>query len=174
MGDLGEVVAVDLAPERLAVAGRFGADHLVPAREVAPAERVRELTAGRGADVCIELSGTYPALYEAVRTVCYSGRVVAAGFYQGGGEALRLGEEFHQNRVEIVGSQVSGPPVRYSNRWSRERLHREFMRLAVAGRVDPLPLITHTMPVAAVQRAFETLAAGDPATLQVLLDFAAR
>lgn len=168
-----EVVAVDLTPERLAAAERFGADHVVPAGEVPAAERVRDLTAGRGADVCIELSGTYPALNEAVRTACYSGRVVAAGLYQGGGEALRLGEEFHQNRVEIVGSQVSGPPVRYSNRWTRERLHREFVRLAVAGRVDPLPLITHTVPVAGVQRAFETLAAGDPATLQVVLDFTA-
>jgi len=166
-----DVVAVDPAPERLGLATRFGAAEVVAARDVPAAERVRELTGGRGADVCIELSGTYPALHEAVRTVCFSGRVVAAGFYEGGGAALRLGEEFRQNRVEIVGSQVSGVPPRYANRWTRERLHRDFVRLAVTGRVDPLPLITHTVPVARVQQAFETLAAGQPATLQVVLDF---
>jgi 2-desacetyl-2-hydroxyethyl bacteriochlorophyllide A dehydrogenase len=166
-----EVVAVDLAPQRLEMARRLGAHHVVPAGDGSPATRVRELTDGRGADVCIELSGTYAALHEAVRTVGYGGRVVAAGFYQGGGAALRLGEEFHHNRVEIVGSQISGTPLRYANRWTRERLHREFMRLAVSGRIEPLPLITNTVPVYGVQHAFETLAAGDPATLQVILDF---
>jgi threonine dehydrogenase-like Zn-dependent dehydrogenase len=45
------------------------------------------------------------------------------------------------------------------------------VRLAATGRVDPLPLITDTVPVADVQQGFETLAARDPATLQVLLDF---
>jgi threonine dehydrogenase-like Zn-dependent dehydrogenase len=136
-----------------------------------PAEIVRELTSGRGADVCIELSGNYAALHEAVRTVCYSGRVVAAGFYQGEAAALKLGEEFHHNRVEIVGSQISGTPTRFGNRWTKDRLHTEFVRLAVCGRVDLLPLITSTVPVDQVQHAFDQLAAGDPATLQVLLEF---
>lgn len=166
-----EVVAVDAAKERLDVATRFGADHVVLAPTESAAEFVRELTGGRGADVCIELSGAYPALHEAVRTVCYSGRVVASGFYQGGAGALQLGYEFHHNRVEIVGSQISGPPARYAHRWTKDRLHADFVRMAVTGRVDPLPLITDTVPVADVQQAFETLAAGDPATLQVLLDF---
>jgi 2-desacetyl-2-hydroxyethyl bacteriochlorophyllide A dehydrogenase len=166
-----EVVAVDAAAERLAVAKRFGAKHVVLVPEASAAQRVREFTGGRGADVCIELSGTYPALHEAVRTVCYGGRVVAAGFYQGGGGALRLGEEFHHNRVEIIASQISGPPARYAHRWTKERLHSDFMRLAVTERVDPLCLITQTVPVAQAQRAYERLAAGDPATLQVILDF---
>jgi 2-desacetyl-2-hydroxyethyl bacteriochlorophyllide A dehydrogenase len=167
-----EVVAVDAAAERLQVAQRLGAAHVVLAPQQSAAERVRDLTTGRGADVCIELSGAYPALHEAVRTVCYSGRVIAAGFYQGGGAALRLGDEFHLNRVEIVGSQISGPPARYAHRWSKDRLHRDFVRLAIAGRVDPLPLITQTVPAGEVQQAFETLAGGDPAQLQVILDFA--
>jgi 2-desacetyl-2-hydroxyethyl bacteriochlorophyllide A dehydrogenase len=166
-----EVVAVDASPERLDVAARFGADRVVLAPAESAAEIARDLTGGRGADVCIELSGAYPALHEAVRTVCYSGRVVAAGFYQDGANGLRLGDEFHHNRVEIVGSQISGPPARYAHRWTRERLHNEFIRLALDGRVDPLSLITSTVPVADVQRAFEAIAEADPTTLQVLLDF---
>ena len=70
-------------------------------------ELIRELTGG-GADSAIELSGADRALHEAVRSVVVEGLVAASGFYQGGAANLRLGEEFHHNRVRIVASQISG------------------------------------------------------------------
>ena len=165
------VVAVDARPERLDAAAAIGADVLVDASRESAAELVRELTEQRGADVCIEISGSYAALREAIRTCAFSSRVVAAGFYQGEATALALGEEFHHNRVEVVASQISGPPPRLAHRWSRERLHRGFMQLVTSGRLDPLPLITDIVPAARVQDAFTALASGDPGTLQVVLDF---
>ena len=167
-----EVIAVDARPERLALARRFGADHVLDATWSPAGEYSRDVTSGRGADVCIELSGAYPALQEAIRTCGYGGRVVASGFYQGPATALRLGEEFHHNRIELVSSQISGVPARYHNRWTRERLHRGFMELVTSGRVDPQPLITHTLAAAQVAQAFEALAGGAADTLQVVLDFA--
>jgi threonine dehydrogenase-like Zn-dependent dehydrogenase len=143
----------------------------VAAADLSAAEAVRELTSGRGADACIELSGSYPAVQEAIRTCCYGGRVVAAGFYQGEAGALRLGEEFHHNRVEFVSSQISGPPARYSHRWSRERLHEGFMDLVIGGRVDPRPLVSHVVPASRVAEAYATIAAGADDLRQVVLDF---
>jgi 2-desacetyl-2-hydroxyethyl bacteriochlorophyllide A dehydrogenase len=165
------VVAVDLQPGRLRTSERFGAAYTVAAADRSAAEAVRALTSDRGADACIELSGTYPAVQEAIRTCCYGGRVVAAGFYQGEGGALRLGEEFHHNRVELVSSQISGPPARYSHRWTRERLHEGFMDLVIDGRVDPLPLISHIVPASKVAQAYATVAAGGDDLRQVVLDF---
>jgi 2-desacetyl-2-hydroxyethyl bacteriochlorophyllide A dehydrogenase len=165
------VVAVDAQPTRLAMSTRLGATQIVLVPTNSPAELVRDWTGGRGADVCIEISGSYAALQEAVRTVCYSGRIVAAGFYQGDAEALRLGEEFHHNRVEIVGSQISSPASRYTNRWSKERLHHEYMRLIAERRITPTDLITHVLPAEQVGDAFVLLAEADPDVLQVVLDF---
>ena len=54
------------------------------------------------------MTGNYRALHEAIRSVAYSSRVCAAGFMQGEGLGLRLGEEFHHNRVQVVCSQISG------------------------------------------------------------------
>lgn len=167
------VVAVDAVPERLALAREYGAAHTLVAGEDSPAEAVRELTGGRGADVCVELSGTYAALHEAVRTAGYNGLVVAAGFYQGEATALRLGEEFHHNRVRIVASQISGVAAARSDRWDRDRLHRGFMDLVVSGRVDPLPLVTHVLPAEEAGRAFSLVAARPPGLLQAVLDFRA-
>lgn len=167
------VVAVDAVPRRLERAREFGAAQTVLAPETPAAEAVRDLTGGRGADVCIELSGSYAALHEAVRTVCPNGRVVAAGFYQGEATALRLGEEFHHNRVQIVASQISGVAAANSARWDRERLHHGFMELVADGRVDPAPLVTHVVPVEEAGRAFALVAERPDGLLQAVLDFGA-
>src|SRR5450631_371690 len=52
-----QVIAVDLDPMKLELAMGFGATHGVNASEVDPVEKVRELTGGNGADVCIEAVG---------------------------------------------------------------------------------------------------------------------
>ena len=165
------VVAVDAVPWRLDRARDLGAAHTVLATERQAAEAVRDLTGGRGADVCIELSGSYAALHEAVRTVCPNGRVVAAGFYQGEAAGLRLGEEFHHNRVQIVASQISGVAAAHSARWDRDRLHHGFMGLVADGRVDPSPLVTHVIPAEEVARAFALVAERPDDLLQAVLDF---
>jgi 2-desacetyl-2-hydroxyethyl bacteriochlorophyllide A dehydrogenase len=166
-----DVVAVDTSAPRLALAERFGARHTVRTGEQSPAEVVRALTGGRGADVCLEMSGVPAALNEAIRTVGYGGRVIASGFYQGGGGALHLGEEFHHNRVSVVSSQISGVASRHTPRWTRERLHREFMRLVGEGRVDPRPLISAVVPAREVADAFDRLTHNHGDLLQVVLDF---
>ncbi|MEP6852401.1 MAG: zinc-binding alcohol dehydrogenase [bacterium] len=166
-----DVVAVDARADRLELSRRFGAAAVVDATSQSAAEVARGLTGGRGADVALEMSGDYRGLQEAIRTVGYNGRVVAAGFYQGAGDALRLGEEFHHNRVELVSSHISGPPPRYAPRWTRERLHRDFMRLVVDGRVDPRPLVSRVVPVDQVADAFAALADSTADLLQVVLDF---
>ncbi|HEU5416902.1 MAG TPA: zinc-binding alcohol dehydrogenase [Streptosporangiaceae bacterium] len=166
------VIAVDTQPARLAISESSGAWQTVTAGpDAGVAEQVKQLTHNHGADVCIELSGSYAALHEAIRAVCYGGRVVAAGFYQGSGSDLRLGEEFHHNRVEIVASQISGPPFRHRSRWTRERLHEEFMRLVTEGQVDPRPLVSHVLPAAAVAGAFTAITDPAAGALQVVLDF---
>ncbi|MFC7343505.1 zinc-dependent alcohol dehydrogenase [Saccharopolyspora griseoalba] len=161
-----EVVAVDDIAQRRAKAVDLGAAH---AFEGAGAgERIRELGS---ADVAIDLSGSYRALHEAVRTVHVGGRVVAAGFYQDEGVGLRLGEEFHHNRVELVSSQIGGVPRELAGRWDQDRLNATFLRQCAEGNVDPTALVTHLLEPAQVQRAYRLLDEGDPDVLQIVLDF---
>ena len=166
------VVAVDGLEHRLGLAKAMGATDVVPATAPGGAgDVIRALTADVGVDVAIELSGSYRALHEAVRSVVPDGKVVASGFYQGGGEHLALGEEFHHNRVHIVASQIGGTPVALGPRWNRERLVHTFMDQLNAGAVDVAPLITDVVDAAHVADAFERLDAGAPETLQVVLRF---
>ena len=87
----GTVIAVDGIQSRLELAGELGTAHVVDFGERSPAEEIKGLTEGRGADVSIEISGSYPALHEAIRSTAYNSKVVSAGFFQGEGAGLFLG-----------------------------------------------------------------------------------
>jgi 2-desacetyl-2-hydroxyethyl bacteriochlorophyllide A dehydrogenase len=166
------VIAVDLIPERLELAASTGAAHVIlDARDGSVAERIRELTDGRGVDVAIEASGSTQALHEAVRSVAYSAKVVALGFFQGSAEGLYLGEEFHHNRVNIVCSQIFGVDPELSYRWNKLRLVHTAMRLQAEGVLDLKPLITHQYPYVDAAEAFRLLDQEPEAALQVVLDF---
>lgn len=167
----GHVAAVDAIDSRLERARGFGAEHAFNARIGSAAERIRGLGDGAGADTAIEISGAYPALHEALRSVGPGGRVVASGFYQGGGDGLRLGEEFHHNRVELISSQIGGVPPRLSGRWTTERLQRTFLDLVTADRVDVRSLISHRVPVDDAAEAYTLLDERPADALQIVLEF---
>jgi len=168
-----DVIAVDALPRRLEAALAMGADRTVPAGVEGGAGPVVRAWAPGGADSAIELSGNDRALHEAIRAVVVDGTVVASGFYQGGAEHLRLGEEFHHNRVRIVASQISGTPVALGPRWDQPRLVRTFMAQVRRGHVDVRSLVTDVVDAVDVAGVFARLDRGDPEILQAVLRFSA-
>lgn len=165
------VVGVDLIPSRLALARKLGADVTLDAREGEVAERIRDLTGARGADVAIEVSGNARALHEAIRSVVYSSRVVAAGLVPGEAVGLRLGEEFHLNRVSVVASQISGVAPALAHRWDRYRLNTTVLGLAIDGRLQLPPLVSHVRPHTDAAAMFELIDKTPDEALQVVLSF---
>lgn len=163
------VIAVDGIEARLEQARQMGAHHtLRPDDGLALA--VRELTGTSGVDVAVELSGSYHGLQAATRVVGADGLVVASGFYQGGADVLRLGDEFHHNRVTIQASQIGGPPPRKAARWDQPRMNRTVVDLMASGRLDPLALVTHRFPLEDAARAYEMLDTDGASALQTVLE----
>ena len=165
------VIAVDAIAARRELATTLGADEVLDPLDGDVAVRIKDLTGGRGADVCLEITGNYAALHEAARAVAYNSRVCVGGFFQGGATALRLGEEFHHNRIQLVCSQISGLSPGLQHRWDRYRLASTAIRLAESGRLRVLDLITHTFPVEQVADAFTLIDERPREALQVLLSF---
>ena len=151
------VIGVDMLDARLDMAKRSGAFATLNAKNDAVAETIKRLTDGRGADVCIEASGSTNALNEAIRAAAYSARVVAMGFFQGEAKGLFLGEEFHHNRVNVVGSQISGVDPESKYRWDKMRLWQTAIRLHVDNVLDVRPLITHRAPFDRARKLYETI-----------------
>lgn len=167
----GYVIGVDRFEKRLDVARQSGAaDIVLNADEGEVAERIRAITDNRGADVAIEVTGSSIALNQAVRSVAYSSKVIALGFFQGEATGLFLGEEFHHNRVNIVGSQIFGTDPELTYRWNRLRLVQTFMRLQADGMIDLKPIISHVIPFEEAGEAFRILDEEPENALQVVLD----
>jgi threonine dehydrogenase-like Zn-dependent dehydrogenase len=167
----GRVIAVDPVASRRELAQRLGAAMVLDPVSDNVAEQVRAATGNRGADVVIEMSGSYQALHEAVRTAAYSSRVVAAGFFQGGATAVRLGEEFHHSRVSVIGSQISGVAPALQHRWDELRMSTTVLGLERDGRLPLRDLITDIVPAEEAPAAFEMLDTTSEKALQVVLDY---
>jgi 2-desacetyl-2-hydroxyethyl bacteriochlorophyllide A dehydrogenase len=165
------VITVDGIPGRREHSLAWGAsESFAPGSDLALS--IRELTGGIGADVAIELSGNYHALGDAIRAVGADGTVVASGFYQGEATPLRLGDEFHHNRVQVLASQIGAAPARLRPRWDVPRLQRTIVDALADGRLDAASLVTHRYGLDDAAAAYELLDTDASAALQVVLDFA--
>jgi 2-desacetyl-2-hydroxyethyl bacteriochlorophyllide A dehydrogenase len=166
------VLGSDLIEKRLELARQLGAiERGFNPKEGSSAEKIKEMTNGRGADVSIEVSGSSQALNEAVRATAYSARVVALGFFQGEAQGLFLGEEFHHNRIHLVCSQISNVDPALSYRWDRIRLIHTIMELQAQGSLNLRPVITHVIPFKHAAQGFQILDETPDQALQIVLDF---
>jgi threonine dehydrogenase-like Zn-dependent dehydrogenase len=151
------VIGVDLHEARLQTARDHGAWRVLNAKTEKVAEAIKDLTDGRGADVCIEVTGAVTALNEAIRSAAYSSRVVTLGFFQGDASGLILGEEFHHNRINLVCSQISGVAPEIQHRWSKPRLWQTAVQLQVDKVLDLKSLVSHSAPFKQAAQLYETL-----------------
>jgi len=166
------VIGIDMIPMRLEFGKDQGwVDAVLDGRQGQVAERIKEITNHKGVDVAFEVSGSYAALHEAIRSVVYSGKVISQGFYQGGGQSLFLGEEFHHNRINLICSQISGVSPELSNRWNVDRMARRGIELQAEGILNFKPLITHQFRLEQVAEAYQLLDEHSDQALQVVIDF---
>jgi 2-desacetyl-2-hydroxyethyl bacteriochlorophyllide A dehydrogenase len=163
------LVVVDPLAKRRRTAILGGADIALDPKSECVAERVRELSANRGADVVIEVSGAIPALNEAIRTVGRDGRVVAMSWYGGSCESLSLSGEFHHNRPRIVSSQVGTVNPDLGPLWSTARRQERVSHYL--GELDVAPLLTTELPISKAGEAYALVDSGDENVIQCILTY---
>ncbi len=75
----GKIVAVDIDPDRLAMAEKLGADVTCLPAAILETDIVKDLTTGRGADIAFEVVGITPAVATAVHSVRRGATVTLVG-----------------------------------------------------------------------------------------------
>ena len=101
------VIAVDLDDEKLALAQRVGAAHVINSVKENVHERILQLTEGLGADVVIEAVGNPATYVMAVDEVTFTGRVVCIGYAKS--EVAFQTKLFVQKELDIRGSRNALP-----------------------------------------------------------------
>lgn len=95
-----KVIAVDINPERLALAAEIGATHTINGKEVDAVAKIQEIT-GKGADFALEASGVGAVLRQAIDCLGIFGTCGIVG-------APPLGSEV---KVDVMGVMIPGKRV---------------------------------------------------------------
>jgi threonine dehydrogenase-like Zn-dependent dehydrogenase len=142
------IIAVDSVPERLAMARRMGADHVVDFSREDPVEAIMRLTAGRGVDVAIEALGTQDTFEACLKVLRPGGTLSSLGVYSTdlrvpvGPFAAGLGD------LKIVTTLCPG---------GKERMRR-LLSVIEAGRVDLSAMVTHRFKLDDIEAAYDLFA----------------
>jgi len=75
----GDIIAIDMLPNKLEMAKEFGATTLVNASEGDPVSKVMELTGQRGADVAFEVIGLKPTIDQTITMTRRGGQAILVG-----------------------------------------------------------------------------------------------
>jgi alcohol dehydrogenase len=149
------VVAIDLAKTRLDAALDFGADYTVLSGEQ-PADMVRELTDGLGADVVIEAVGVPETFELCTELVRPGGHVANIGVH---GKPATL----HLERLWIKNVTITTGLV---DTYSTATL----LKMVAAGQIDTTPFVTHRFGLGEMLDAYDVFAqAADTGALKVAL-----
>jgi 2-desacetyl-2-hydroxyethyl bacteriochlorophyllide A dehydrogenase len=137
------VILTGTRDERLAVGARLGADHVINVKKEDLAARMRELTAGKGADSVLECAGGPTSMQQALENVKRGGRIGVVAWYTGPvtmdmNLAVRSNVRIYAARGE--GGMNSG----------------RSLALMSQGKIVADPIITHHFELDDVHDAFRT------------------
>ena len=140
-----QILVVDQVPERLELARRLGADHIVDFSKTDPVEEIMRLTDGRGVDVAIEALGTQATFEACLRVLRPGGTLSSLGVYSGdlkiplAAFAAGLGDH------TIVTALCPG---------GKERMRR-LMAVIESGRIDLGAMVTHRYKLEDIEAAYD-------------------
>ena len=153
------LIAIDVAERPLAMAGQLGATAVLDGRSTDLTARVRELTAGHGADHAIEAVGASATVRLSLDLVRRGGSVTLVGIAAEPGIPL--------DTIKIV---RTGLTVHSSFRYAH--VHAGAIALAAAGRVDLRTFVTRTYKFDDVGEAFREVDAKKTEIVKAIVELA--
>lgn len=151
------LIVVESVPARAAIAKRLGATHVVdPTNAV---QEILAITGGKGVQVAVEALGKQQTFENCCRAVRFGGVVSSVGVY-GGIPALSLptdGTFFHRTLVTT-----------FCPAGTRRMQH--LIELIDRGRIDPSPLVTHTMKLGDIVSAYDLFAARKDGCVKIAVE----
>jgi threonine 3-dehydrogenase len=152
------VFAVDVNAAKLEIARKLGADAAFLSTQDGLVDEIRRRTRGDGADVLLEMSGSGAAIDLGLQMLRNGGTAAMLGI-PADNVNLNLAERIIFKGLRVLG--INGR--RMFETWYQTEA------LVKSGRVDPRSIITHVLPYAEFDRAFELMEKGE--AVKIVLDF---
>ncbi|MEF2551284.1 NAD(P)-dependent alcohol dehydrogenase [Aurantimonas sp. A2-1-M11] len=153
------IIGVESVPERMEIAHKMGADHVVDFTKGDVVAEIMRLTDGRGVDVAIEALGRQETFEAALRVLRPGGTLSSLGVYSNDLtiplDAFSAG--LGDNR--IVTTLCPG---------GKERMRR-LMEVIASERLDTRPLVTHRFKLDQIEEAYDLFANQRDGVLKVAI-----
>lgn len=140
---LGEIIVTDIIDERLALARELGATHTLNSREVDVEAEIMALTGGEGVPLIADAACVPALLAQMLRVASPAGRIGLLGFSATPSELVQL--EVIKKELTLVGSRLNN------------RKFPEVLSLMTEGKLDPLALVSHRLPLSEMPDAIDML-----------------
>jgi alcohol dehydrogenase len=153
------IIAVDRVPERLAMAKRMGATHVVDFAKGDPVEAILRITDGRGVDVAVEALGLQATFEACLRVLRPGGTLSSLGVYS---SDLRIPLDAFVAGLgdhTIVTTLCPG---------GKERMRR-LMAVIASGQVDLGAMVTHRFGLDEIETAYDLFANQRDGVLKVAI-----
>jgi (R,R)-butanediol dehydrogenase / meso-butanediol dehydrogenase / diacetyl reductase len=137
-----QVIAVDIAEQRIARAREFGAAHVINSSKTDAVETIRELTGGKGVSLAMDCAGVLSARQAAVRSTAKWGKTALCG--SGGEVTLEVMKDLISKQRTIIGSWT------FSN-----IIMGECLRFVADHGVDVDKQFSHSWKLEEAQQAYE-------------------
>ena len=150
------IIMVDVDDNRLAVAGKFGATHVINSQKDDAIKAIFTLTGNKGVDVAVEAVGV-PATFE----LCQS--IIAPG-----GHIANVG--VHGKSVELHLEKLWAQNITITTRLVDTVTTPMLLKTVNSGKLEPEKLITHHFKLSNIMEAYETFGnAAREKSLKVIL-----
>lgn len=147
----GQIIAIDVADDKLAAARGLGATAVINSRNVDPVTAVAELTAGRGVDVAFEALGSSITFNTAVNIVGDHGAVVVVGITAAGAVGEIDLSRLPRRKLRILGSYGGRPRTDMP----------ALLDFVSRGLLTPKQVVTRRYSLDSADEAYDALGAGE-------------
>ncbi|MWV46245.1 alcohol dehydrogenase catalytic domain-containing protein [Paenibacillus sp. HJL G12] len=155
------VIAVDIGDDKLEMAKKFGAVHIVNSKRDNPVEAIKEITKG-GSHVSIDALGITDTCVNSILSLTKKGRHVQIGASSNenfGATPIPI-NLVTVNEIEIVGSAGMPNPD-----------YRTLLRMVETGRLNPGALVTSEISLEDINKTFEEMNAYAGSGMTVITKF---
>jgi L-iditol 2-dehydrogenase len=151
------ILATDPSPWRREMAGKLGADSVIPSDDDVPG-RVRDLNGGRGVDRVLLCTAAPSAFDQAFRSADRGGTILIFGVAEPGTTVPYPAFDLWNEGITLLHTYAGAPGD-----------IETALELIASGRIDPTPTVTHRLPLEETQKGFRLVAQAG-ASLKVIIE----
>lgn len=153
------IIVSDMSPERRELALKLGCDHALTPADGDIADRVKDLTEGKGVDSIVEVTGKSLALQQALECVADQGRISLLGCTRISDTPIDFYQYVHRRGVSLIGAHTfaRAKVESHTGAWTEKDDYATFFKLVAAGRLHVRPIVSEIVSPAMVPKMYGRL-----------------